>query len=105
MSSTANNTAFEVTGNVREVGRLDLQYSNSDTVAHNNLTGGGSVTFRSRFPSAPSSIPSPPTPPSDSFVGNPFVMVPDRDGIAFYSHQNLQPLTATYWFGSYTAVA
>ncbi|NOJ81151.1 hypothetical protein [Myxococcus xanthus] len=105
LSSTANNTSFELAGSVREVGRLGLQYSNSDTAAHDNLSGGGSVTFRSRFPSAPSSITLSPYAFSGSFVGNPTVMVPDRDGFAFYSHQNLPGLAATYWFGSYTAVA
>ncbi|SDF37047.1 hypothetical protein [Myxococcus virescens] len=105
MSSTASNTAFEVAGSVREVGRLGLQYSNSDTAAHDNLAGGGSVTFRSRFPTAPSSITLTPYATSGSFVGNPTVMVPDRDGFAFYSHQNLSGLAATYWYGSYTAVA
>ncbi|TQF09528.1 hypothetical protein FJV41_44095 [Myxococcus llanfairpwllgwyngyllgogerychwyrndrobwllllantysiliogogogochensis] len=105
MNSASNNTSFELTGSVREVGRLGLQYSNSDTVAHDSLSGGGSVTFRSRFPTAPSSITLSPYATSGSFVGNPTVMVPDRDGFAFYSHQNLQPLAATYWFGSYTAVS
>ncbi|NVJ27823.1 hypothetical protein HUW62_42130 [Myxococcus sp. AM011] len=105
LSSTASNTSFELAGSVREVGRLGLQYSNSDTVAHDNLSGGGSVTFRSRFPTAPSSITLSPYATSGSFVGNPTVMVPDRDGFAFYSHQNLPGLAATYWFGSYTAVA
>ncbi|MFP2895063.1 hypothetical protein [Corallococcus sp. 4LFB] len=105
LSSTASNTSFELAGSVREVGRLGLQYSNSDTVAHDSLAGGGSVTFRSRFPSAPSSITLSPYAFSGSFVGNPTVMVPDKDGFAFYSHQNLPGLAATYWFGSYTAVA
>ncbi|ATB45935.1 hypothetical protein [Corallococcus macrosporus] len=105
LSSTANNTSFELAGSVREVGRLGLQYSNSDTAAHDNLSGGGSVTFRSRFPGVPSSITLSPYATSGSFVGNPTVMVPDRDGFAFYSHQNLPGLAATYWFGSYTAVA
>ncbi|SDF27411.1 hypothetical protein [Myxococcus virescens] len=105
MNSTASNTAFEVAGSVREVGRLGLQYSNSDTAPHDNLAGGGSVTFRSRFPTAPSSITLSPYATSGSFVGNPTVMVPDRDGFAFYSHQTIPALGATYWFGSYTAVA
>ncbi|WNZ60921.1 hypothetical protein QEG98_34160 [Myxococcus sp. MxC21-1] len=105
LSSTASNTSFEVAGSVREVGRLGMEFCNSDTVAHDNLVGGGSVTFRSRFPTAPSSITLTPFATSGSFVGNPTVMVPDRDGFAFYSYQNLQPLAATYWFGSYTAVA
>lgn len=105
MGSTTSNTSFELTGSVREVGRLGLQYSTSDTVAHDNLAGGGSVTFRSRIPTAPSSITLTPYATSGNFVGNPTVMVPDKDGFALYSHQNLQGLAATYWFGAYTAVA
>ncbi|WP_426747448.1 hypothetical protein VZQ01_08225 [Myxococcus faecalis] len=105
LSSTASNTSFELAGSVREVGRLGLQFSNSDTAAHDSLSGGGSVTFRSRFPTAPSSITLSPYAFAGSFVGNPTVMVPDRDGFAFYTHQTLPGLASTYWFGSYTAVA
>ncbi|MCP3104537.1 hypothetical protein LZ198_37310 [Myxococcus sp. K15C18031901] len=105
LSSTVSNTSFELAGSVREVGRLGLQYSNSDTAAHDNLSGGGSVTFRSRFPTAPSSITLSPYAVPGGFVGNPTVMVPDRDGFAFYTHQTLQGLASTYWFGAYTAVA
>ncbi|WP_255217119.1 hypothetical protein [Myxococcus sp. AM010] len=105
LSSTTSNTSFELAGSVREVGRLGLQYSNSDTAAHDSLSGGGSVTFRSRFPTAPSSITLSPYAFAGSFVGNPTVMVPDRDGFAFYTHQTLPGLASTYWFGSYTAVA
>ncbi|QVW70577.1 hypothetical protein [Myxococcus xanthus] len=105
LSSTVSNTSFELAGSVREVGRLGLQYSNSDTASHDNLAGGGSVTFRSRFPGVPSSITLSPYAFAGSFVGNPTVMVPDRDGFAFYTHQTLPGLASTYWFGSYTAVA
>ncbi|ADO70293.1 hypothetical protein [Stigmatella aurantiaca] len=105
MNSASNNTSFEVTGSVSEVGRLGIEFCNSDTVPHDLLVGGGSVTFRSRFPRGPSSITLSPYATSGNFAGNPTVMVPDRDGFAFYSHQNLQALAATYWFGSYTAVA
>ncbi|AKQ68183.1 hypothetical protein A176_005095 [Myxococcus hansupus] len=105
LSSTTSNTSFELAGSVREVGRLGVQYSNSDTAAHDNLSGGGSVTFRSRFPTAPSSITLSPYASAGSFVGNPIVMVPDRDGFAFYCHQTISALGATYWFGAYTAVA
>ncbi|MCP3104245.1 hypothetical protein LZ198_35820 [Myxococcus sp. K15C18031901] len=105
LSSTTSNTSFELAGSVREVGRLGLQFSNSDTVAHDNLAGGGSVTFRSRFPTAPSSITLSPFASAGGFVGNPTVMVPDRDGFAFYTHQTIPALGATYWFGAYTSVA
>ncbi|WP_338869446.1 hypothetical protein [Myxococcus stipitatus] len=105
MDATSPNSAFAPSAGVIEVGRLGLQYSNADTVAHDNLSGGGSVTFRARFPTAPSSITLTPYAFAGSFVGNPTVMVPDRDGFAFYTHQTVLPLAATYWFGAYTAVA
>jgi len=105
MNSTTSHTSFEVAGSVREVGRLGMEFCNSDTVAHDLLVGGGSVTFRSRFPTAPSSITLTPYATSGNFAGNPTIMVPDRDGFAFYSYQSVAALTASYWFGSYTAVA
>ena len=54
MSST-NNSAFELSGTVREVGRVGMEWSNADN-ATRTLAGGGAVTFRSRFSAAPSSI-------------------------------------------------
>ncbi|WP_239014288.1 hypothetical protein [Archangium violaceum] len=81
-----------------------MQYSNSDTVAHSDMAGGGSVTFRNRLPATPSSITFSPSANSGSFVGNPTLFLPDRDGFAFYSFQTVPALGAAYWFGTYTAV-
>ncbi|WP_375743648.1 hypothetical protein NR800_37150 [Corallococcus interemptor] len=106
MGTAANNSAFELTGSgLREEGRFGLEYCNSDTVAHDFLAGGGSVTFRSRFPTAPSSITFTPYATGGGFAGNPTILVPDRDGFAFYSHQTIPALGATYWFGAYIAIA
>ncbi|NOJ92330.1 hypothetical protein HMI51_05165 [Corallococcus coralloides] len=106
MGTAGNNSAFEMSGSgLREEGRFGMEYCNSDTAAHDLLPGGGSVTFRSRFPTAPSSLTFTPYATSGSFAGNPTVMVPDRDGFAFYSHQTIPALGATYWFGAYIAIA
>ncbi|RJS13750.1 hypothetical protein DRW03_35875 [Corallococcus sp. H22C18031201] len=106
MASPANNSAFETTGaGVREEGRFGLEYCNSDTAAHGLLAGGGSVTFRTRFPTKPSSITFSPYATSADFASNPTLMVPDRDGFGFYTHQTVAALGAVYWFGAYIAIA
>jgi hypothetical protein len=102
--SNATNSAFELTGSMQEIGRAGLEFSNSDTSAH-NIAGGGSVTFRSRFPSSPSSITLSPVATGGGFAGNPNVFVPDRDGFGFYSFQDVPALGTTYWYGTYTAIA
>ncbi|WP_375757357.1 hypothetical protein [Corallococcus exercitus] len=102
--SGSTNSAFELTGSVQEVGRLGLEFSNSDTAAHSNMAGGSSVTFRNRFPATPSSITLSPWATSGGFAGNPTLFLPDRDGFAFYSFQDVQALGTAYWFGTYTAL-
>jgi hypothetical protein len=102
MSSTVN-SAFELTGTVREVGRLGMEWTNADN-ATRTVAGGGGVTFRNRFPAAPSSITfsvnsaaaaSPARPPAYA----------DRDGFGFFSYQSLGAAATVWWFGTYTAIA
>jgi len=103
MSSTTN-SAFELTGSVQEIGRLGMEYSNADTASH-SLAGGGSVTFRNRFPATPSSITFSSLNQSSGFSGNPSTYFADRDGFGFYSYQTIPALGTVWWFGTYTAVA
>lgn len=103
MSSTTN-SAFELTGTVREIGRLGMEWSNADT-ATRTLAGGGSVTFRNRFPATPSSITFSVLNANGSFSGSPSSYFPDRDGFGFFSYQSMPSLSTFWWFGTYTAVA
>jgi hypothetical protein len=103
MSSTTN-SAFELTGSVQEIGRLGMEYSNADTASH-SLAGGGSVTFRNRFPATPSSITFSSLNQSSGFSGNPSTYFADRDGFGFYSYQTIPALGTVWWFGTYTAIA
>ncbi|MCA9626533.1 MAG: hypothetical protein KC766_02650, partial [Myxococcales bacterium] len=103
MSSTVN-SAFELSGTVREQGKLGLQFTNTDN-ATRTASGGGTVTFRNRFPATPSSITLSSTDQASSFSGNPSTYQTDRDGFAFFSYQSLSQFTTTYWYGTYTAIA
>ncbi|WP_342379418.1 hypothetical protein NVS55_08140 [Myxococcus stipitatus] len=103
MSSTVN-SAFELTGSVQETGRLGLEWTNADTSLH-TLALGGAVTFRNRFPAAPSSITLTPSSVGGGFSGNPSTFSVDRDGFGFFSFQSMAGLQNMYWFGRYTAVA
>ena len=103
MSSTVN-SAFEMTGSVRETGRLGVEYTNTDTAVRGaNL--GSSVTFRNRFPASPSSITFTPLAQAPGFSGNPFLYLIDRDGFGFFASQSIPALSTTYWYGTYTAIA
>ena len=102
MNSTTN-SAFELTGTVQEVGRVGLEWTNADTASH-TLALGNAVTFRNRFPAAPSSITFT-SQSQSSFTGNPSAFVPDRDGFGVFSYQTIPALGTAWWFGSYTAVA
>jgi hypothetical protein len=102
MSSTVN-SAFEMTGTVRETGRLGMEFTNSYN-ATRTVAGGGGVTFRNRFPAAPSSI-TLSVNSSGGFTGTPSTAYADRDGFGFWSYQSLAAAATAYWFGSYTAVA
>jgi len=103
MSSTTN-SAFELSGSVQEVGRLGMEYSNPDT-ATRSVAGGGSVTFRNRFPATPSSITFSSLNQASGFTGNPSTYFADRDGFGFYSYQSVPGTGTVWWFGTYTAIA
>ncbi len=102
MGNTVN-SAFELTGTVRETGRLGMEMTNSYN-ATRTVAGGGGVTFRNRFPAAPSSI-TLSLHTAGGFSGTPIVAYTDRVGFGFYSYQSLAGGASAYWFGSYTAVA
>jgi len=103
MSSTTN-SAFELSGTVREVGRVGMEWSNADN-ATRTLAGGGAVTFRSRFPATPSSITFSVSNASSGFSGSPSTFTPDRDGFGFFSYQSVAGFGTVWWFGTYTAIA
>lgn len=103
MSSTVN-SAFELAGTVREVGRLGMEWTNSFNGTR-TVAGGGGVTFRNRFPAAPSSITLSVNTASAGFSGTPTTGYADRDGFGFFSYQSLGGGATAYWFGSYTAIA
>jgi hypothetical protein len=102
--SSTTNSAFELTGTVQEIGRLGMEWSNSDT-ATRTIAGGGSVTFRNRFPATPSSITFSVLNANSGFSGSPSSYFADRDGFGFYSYQTIAALGTAWWFGTYTAVA
>ncbi len=102
MSSTVN-SAFEMTGSTREVGRCGVETHNTYN-ATRNMALGGANTFRSRFPSTPSSITFSET-SSANFSGSMSLWDADRDGFGFFSYQNVSSNTTIWWFGTYTAVA
>jgi hypothetical protein len=103
MSSTVN-SAFELTGTVREVGRIGMEWTNTFNGTR-TVAGGGGVTFRNRFPAAPSSITLSVNSASGGFAGTPSTGYADRDGFGFFSYQSLAGAATAYWFGSYTAIA
>jgi hypothetical protein len=103
MSSTVN-SAFELTGTVREVGRVGMEWSNADS-ATRTLAGGGSVTFRNRFPATPSSITFSALNTSSGFSGSPSSYFADRDGFGVFSYHTMARLSTVWWFGTYTAIA
>lgn len=102
--SSAINSGWETTGSIQETGRLGFGESNTYN-ASRTVYLGGSVTFRSRFPAAPSSVTLSRTQSSTGWVGTPTVTATDRDGFAFYSSQTIAGGASAYWYGTYTAVA
>ena len=103
MSSTTN-SAFEMTGTIREIGRLGFEATNTYNATRTTALG-GAVTFRNRFPAAPSSITLSEDASNSSWSGTPSVYQTDRDGFAYFSYQSLAAAATAYWFGRYTAVA
>lgn len=103
MSSTSNSN-FETSGSIQENGRLGFEATNTYSATRTTAFG-GAVTFRSRFPAAPSSITLAEDTSSSSWSGTPTVYETDRDGFAYFSYQSLSANSTGYWFGRYTAIA
>ena len=101
MSSTVN-SAFEVAGTVQETGRAGIEWSNSYTAAR-YLSAGTTVTFRSRFPTTPSSVTF--SAIYSSSPNGPYLYSLNRDGFGFYCEQSIAALGRGYWYGNYTAIA
>jgi len=102
--SHSTNSAFELIGTIQEIGRLGFETTN--TYSSSRTIGlGGTVTFRNRFPSAPSSITLSEDDSNNSWSGTPYVYQTDRDGFAFFSYQTVNAAATAYWFGRYTAIA
>lgn len=103
MSSTVN-SAFEMTGTVREVGRLRMEWTNSFNGTR-TVAGGGGVTFRNQFPATPSLITYIALNTSSGFSGSPSTYFIDRDGFSVSNYQTMAGLSTVWWFCSYTAIA
>ncbi|MDP1826674.1 MAG: hypothetical protein Q8L48_25610 [Archangium sp.] len=103
IDSNAVNSAFELTGSVRETGYCGVKMYNSAGAAQFMMMGNG-VNFRSRFPAAPSSIT---LAVRDSSAGVPITRVQTvtRDGFAFAIDGNVGNSNWSYWYGDYTAIA
>ena len=97
------NSTFVTTGAITEIGRLGMEGTNTYNAVRVTALG-GAVTFRSRFPAAPSSITLAVSASSSNWSGTPSVYEIDRDGFAFFSYQSVAANAIVYWFGSYTAV-
>ncbi|MBN2715753.1 MAG: hypothetical protein JXX14_07850 [Deltaproteobacteria bacterium] len=102
--SASTNSAFETTGTIEEEGRLGFQATNTADSGR-QITMGSAVTFRSRFPAAPSSITLAVDDASMGWNGTPYVYHTDRDGFAYYSYQWVNGYGGAFWFGRYTAIA
>ena len=102
MSSTTN-SAMEVYGDIRETGHIGIRGTNQST-SGTTITAGGTVTFRNRFPSTPSSI-SFTLLDNSNWSGSPIVVQPDRDGFSYYAYQYLESDITGWWYGLYTAIA
>ena len=98
------NSAFELRGTIREVGRLALQATNTDSSSR-ILSAGVPITFRNRFPAIPSSITFSANEVSPNWGGDPVSSDPTRDGFVAYTYQYIQSLTTFWWHGTYTAIA
>jgi hypothetical protein len=100
----SSNSSFVADGPITETGRVGMQGSN--TSDHEQVVGlGGSVTFRSRFNSAPSSVTLSPKLVSTGWESPPQVVEIDRDGFAFFGYATAPAESSVWWFGSYTAEA
>ena len=90
-----------MSGPVQENGFCGVKLWNPLTTAA-NFTAGASVTFRNRFPTAPSSVTLVPRTLSSIYAS---VDMSTRDGFAFTVQTNSLPsATASAWWGDYTAI-
>jgi hypothetical protein len=103
MSSTTN-SAFETNGTIQEIGRIGMEGTNTYNATRTTALG-GSVTFRSRFPSTPSSLTFSLLNASSGWSGTPSPFFIDRDGFGYFDYQTVSSNTTIWWFGKYTAVA
>lgn len=103
MSST-DNTAWELSGGpFQEVGYCGGYANNFDPAAVRTLWSGGAVTFRSRFPSTPSTITLTNSSWSGGLTTFGTLFVANRDGFGFRFAGNINPNAHMYWFGFYSA--
>jgi hypothetical protein len=101
MRLTMGTSGFEMSGPVQENGFCGVKLWNPLTTAA-NFTAGASVTFRNRFPTAPSSVTLVPRTLSSIYAS---VDMSTRDGFAFTVQTNSLPsATASAWWGDYTAI-
>lgn len=103
MSSTTN-SAFETNDTTQEVGRIGMEGTNTYNATRTTALG-GSVTFRSRFPSTPSSLTFSLLNASSGWSGTPSPFFIDRAGFGYFDYQTVSSNTTIWWFGKYTAVA
>ncbi len=100
------NSAFELSGNIREVGKVALMGTNT-SIADGERSVGMScpITFRNRFPASPSSITLSAGSNSTGWSGTPTVVDPSRDGFIVYSYQMTDTQATSWWRGTFTAIA
>jgi hypothetical protein len=104
MSGTVN-SAFELQGSVREVGRASAWHMNSDPAGTRSILSGGTVTFRNRFPATPSSVTFTTSTSYNYGSSTPNTWYVDRDGFTYYYYASIPALGTAYWVGNYTAIA
>lgn len=104
--SLLTNAAFEMSGAVRDVGKVALMGTNT-SIADGARSVGMScpVTFRNRFPASPSSITLTVGSNSTGWSGTPTVVDTSRDGFVVYSYQMTDSQATAWWRGTFTAIA
>ncbi|OGR04457.1 MAG: hypothetical protein A2284_09450 [Deltaproteobacteria bacterium RIFOXYA12_FULL_61_11] len=101
--SSSVNSAFELTGEVQEVGRIGFVGTNTDN-ATRSMTLGGCVTFRNRFPALPSSITLTRI-SSSNWNQTPAPLDVSRDGFFYQATAQVAATTSVFWNGEYHAIA
>ena len=100
------NSAFELSGTIREVGKVALMGTNT-SIADGERSVGMScpITFRNRFPAAPSSVTLSAGSYSTGWSGTPTIVDTSRDGFIVYSYQLTDTQATAWWRGTFTAIA